>query len=76
MFYLLTCLQIGAVSYVLSLNLLSNRRCIKRLRTAVVAFPFEGEGGAPATDEGGQTALPFLPPHRIQTLSLNLTESP
>ena len=38
----------------------SNRRCIKQLRTAAVAFPFEGEGGAPAPDEGGRTAL-FYP---------------
>ena len=25
----------------------------------MIAFPFEGEGGAPATDEGGRTALTF-----------------
>ena len=50
MFYLLTCLQIGAVSIFRG--------------TTVVAFPFEGEGGASATDEGGWTALTFLPFHR------------
>ena len=47
MFYLLTCLQIDAVSIFHG--------------TTVVAFPFEGEGGAPATDEGGRAVLTFAP---------------
>ena len=33
-------------------------------RTTEKAFPFEGEGGAPATDEGGRTGLTSIPPCR------------
>ena len=54
----------------------SNRRCIYQLRTAVAAFPFEGEGGASAPDEGGRTGLSFIPPHHNSNAVSNVPAQP
>ena len=37
------------------------RGTTRRIAPRVAAFPFEGEGVAPATDEGGRAALTFAP---------------
>ena len=59
MFYLLTCLQIGAVSYVLPLNLPSYRRCLYISRNNRGSLPLRGGRWREAPDEGGWTALTF-----------------
>ena len=49
------------IFYILPLILPVIRRCLCVSQTTVAAFPFEGEGGAPAPDEGGRTGLTFEP---------------
>ena len=68
--------RVGKVSRQRRMRAKSARGTTSRNHPAAVAFPFEGEGGAKRRMRAGGRRKLFLPPHRIQTLSLNLTESP